>query len=433
MKQALSAKEKQTLMRNRLFRICLTGILISLGMVTKLATSIPIPVLGPGGMKIGFSGIFTALPAFLFGPLYGGIASAMSDLIGAIVKPEGAYIPWLTLTAFLGGCIKGFLWQLLVRADKKKTGAALLCVFLLIGIFGTGNYLALRSDGVVDSVITEKTDVPTKDQIEKLTLSPLSALATKLATYQNDTLTLTSIPASTGTTIIIPAYATVDGFRYSVKKIGPNVLAACSEPLTVLLTGTITSIDDTAFGELKDVTILSASNDTVSDFCKDHGFSFETTELTPTEQPVSSASDLSGDGFTFSTNDTYRKYLSGYLNFMTFGLMLISIVGILTALLLWIFSKRHNTSLLLRVAVSCVCSGVIVTTVNTEILRHFLAAYAGRAFLILWIPRLIEEIVVCLLQSYLIFLLLGVYEARIKPKIPLLREPSTDESAENQA
>ena len=96
-----TALEKQALLRRRLFRICLTGILISLGMVTKLATSIPIPVLGPGGMKIGFSGIFTALPAFLFGPLYGGIASAMSDLIGAIVKPDGAYIPWLLTLSFL--------------------------------------------------------------------------------------------------------------------------------------------------------------------------------------------------------------------------------------------------------------------------------------------------------------------------------------------
>jgi len=420
LKTPLTAVEKQAQMRKRLFRICLTGILISLGMVTKLATSIPIPVLGPGGMKIGFSGIFTALPAFLFGPLYGGIASAMSDLIGAIVKPDGAYIPWLTLTAFLGGCIKGFLWRILRQASGRRTGALLLCVFLLLGTLGIGNTLSLSADGVVTSPVTDKMTVPSKDRIEEMKLSPLSSLSVSLATYQNDTFTLTAVKPDS--TVIVPSKALIGQHSYAVKKIGANAFASCSEPLTVLLSGGVTSIDESAFGELKDVTILSPSSSVVSDFCEKMGFFYEATDMDPVTVSLPSYNELEGDGFTFTTNNTYRKYLSGYLNFMMLGLMLIGLIGSCTALILLLLQRKPASSLLLRVSVACILSGVIVTTANTEILRHFLAAYAGRSFLILWIPRLIEEIVVCFFQSYLIFLLLSIYKSRIKPKIALLRE-----------
>lgn len=421
MKQSFTPSEKQQAQRVRLYRICLTGILISLAMVTKLMTSIPIPVLGPGGMKIGFSGIFTALPAFLFGPIYGGIASAMSDLIGAIVKPDGPYIPWLTVTAFLGGCIKGLLWQLLRNANKKRISALLLCVFLLTGMFGAANYLSLRADGVVTSWISSKETVPTKDKITSMKLSPLSTLATQLSTYQNDTLTLTAIPAEAGSVITVPAYATVNGFRYQVKKIGANVFADCAEPLTVILTGSVTAIDENAFGDHTDVTIRSAANETVANFCKSKNFTMEEIETEAIEQAVESGTNLSGDGYTFSSNGTYRKYLSGYLNFMTFGLILIAAIGSATAILLILLSAKRGAILLFRTAISCTCAGAIVTTLNTGILRQFLAAYSGRSFLILWIPRIIEEIVVCLIQSYLIFLLLDLYDTQIRPKVAILR------------
>lgn len=415
MKNQPNAQDRRKNMRAHLLRITLTGVLISLGMVTKLATQIPIPVLGPGGMKIGFSGIFTALPAFLFGPIYGGIASAMSDLIGAIIKPDGAYIPWLTLTAFMGGCIKGLLWKFLIKAESRKTGAVFLCVFLLIGCFGTANFFSLHADGVIDSVITDKTSVPTKDEITSMELSPLSKLTTGLSIYQNDTLTVTSVPVENE--IVIPSYATVNGFNYNVKKIGANVFASCPTPLTVTLPATITSIDDTAFGALTEVTVIAPKGSAGAEFAAEKGFTLVTFEVTGREQLVESGRNLSGDGFVFSTNGTYRKYLSGYLNFTTLGLLIISVVGILTSSILLIFAKKPSAVLLMRVSISCILAGVIVTTANTEILRHFLAAYSGRSFLILWIPRLIEEIVVCLAQSYIIFLLLGIYESRIKPKI----------------
>ncbi len=414
MNQAPNTLQKRERMRRHLYSITATGILIALAMVTKLATGFSIPVLGPGGMRIGFSGIFTALPAFLFGPVYGGIASALSDLIGAFVKPEGAYIPWLTLTAFMGGFLKGLLWKIMLKAKGKKTSAMLLCVFLLIGCFGTANYVSLSADGVVNSVITTPSTVPTKDQISIMTLSPLSAHATKLATYQNDTLTVTAVPASNE--IVIPSYATVNGFRYNVKKLAPGLFASCKEPLTVRIPETITTIDDSAFGNLTNVTVIAPKGSEAAKFAETKGYPLLIEEVSATEHAVTSGTDLQGEGFAFSSNGTYRKYLSGYLNFTTFGLILISLIGMLTSALLLAFSKKPAAILLMRTAIACIVSGVLVTTLNTEILRHFLAAYSGRSFLILWVPRLIEEIVVCLAQSYIIFLLLDIYQKRIMPR-----------------
>ncbi len=408
-----AAREKA---RIHLYRLTVTGVLIALAMVTKLLTGFSIPILGPGGMKVGFSGIFTALPAFLFGPIYGGVASALSDMIGAFVKPEGAYIPWLTVSAFLGGCVKGLIFMGLKKAGGRKGAAAFLSVFLLVSAFGTANHLALRADGVVDSLITTKETVPTKDQTSAMTLSPLSAFSTKLATYQNDTLTLKTAPL--GDEITVPAKAKVGEFDYQIKKIGADVFALHTEPLTVTLPSTITAIDSTAFGDLKAVTIrCTAANQTVLDFCKEAQFTFEPIEEENIAISVNSGTDLSGEGFVFTSNNVYRKYLSGYLNFMTFGLILIGIVGALTSVLLFVFAKKPQGALLLRCAISCIVSGVMVTTVNTWILMQFLAAYQGRAFLILWVPRLVEEIVVCFLQAYVIFLLMGIYETRIKPKL----------------
>lgn len=64
----------------------------------------------------------------------------------------------------------------------------------------------------------------------------------------------------------------------------------------------------------------------------------------------------------------------------------------------------------MRVAAVAVGSGVVVTTINTYILSLFVSAYAGRSLLILWVPRVCEEVVVCIIQAMIITLLYGVLE-----------------------
>ena len=72
----------------------------------------------------------------------------------------------------------------------------------------------------------------------------------------------------------------------------------------------------------------------------------------------------------------------------------------------------------IRIAVACVVTGVVITTVNTFILREVLAAWQGRAVLILLIPRVAEEVLSCILQAYIISLLFGIiYRGKLRQYI----------------
>lgn len=96
---------------------------------------------GAPGMRITFAGIFSNIPALLFGPLYGGMASGILDIIGYLMKPEGAFIPWYTVVAVLGGVITGFLWRLIKNIDIKNIQKFFLYTFISIGIIGLFNHL----------------------------------------------------------------------------------------------------------------------------------------------------------------------------------------------------------------------------------------------------------------------------------------------------
>ena len=60
-------------------------------------------------IKIGFSFIPIIVAAVVYGPLEAGIVAALGDFLGAILFPIGPYFPGFTLTAFLTGCVSGFL------------------------------------------------------------------------------------------------------------------------------------------------------------------------------------------------------------------------------------------------------------------------------------------------------------------------------------
>lgn len=62
--------------------------------------------------KIGFSFAPIALAGMILGPVPGLITGALSDLIGALLFPSGAYFPGFTLTSALTGLVFGlFLYK----------------------------------------------------------------------------------------------------------------------------------------------------------------------------------------------------------------------------------------------------------------------------------------------------------------------------------
>lgn len=121
-------------------RVVQTGLLIALALVIRYF-SFMIFFGGAAGMRISFSGVFTRLAAVLFGPLYGGIASGLLDILGYIMKPEGGYIPWMTVTAVLGGVITGLVWLVFKNVDPRKLQKAFLIFFIAIGIIGIANHV----------------------------------------------------------------------------------------------------------------------------------------------------------------------------------------------------------------------------------------------------------------------------------------------------
>ncbi len=188
-------------------KVTLTAVLLGLAALTKLF-SVNIMIFGGSGMRVGLSGIFTTFPAILFGPIYGGMASAASDIIGCIISPIGAYNPLFTLTAFAGGFIKGCVWLALKKSKPKNLRIAFTACFIVLAILGTAFYVSLASDGIKGGLIAEAEEMPSKGYVQNRENSFLTALITKRVN-STDTYTITAV--ADGEVIYIPGMATVDG------------------------------------------------------------------------------------------------------------------------------------------------------------------------------------------------------------------------------
>jgi len=83
-------------------KMVLAALFIALQVVFARMLSINTPLL-----RIGFSFLPVAMCSILLGPLAGGIAAAIGDIIGATLFPTGPFFPGLTLSAFLSGALYG--------------------------------------------------------------------------------------------------------------------------------------------------------------------------------------------------------------------------------------------------------------------------------------------------------------------------------------
>ena len=111
-----------------------TALIIAVATVLNLITAFT----GVGAsMKISISAIFIKLPAVLFGPLYGGIAGAVADVLGYFIKPNGGYIFPMTVTAALGCAFVGYIWKYvkLQSGDKVRKTLAIVAISLVVFSF----------------------------------------------------------------------------------------------------------------------------------------------------------------------------------------------------------------------------------------------------------------------------------------------------------
>jgi len=287
--------------RKRTEKMVLTGMLLAFALALKYF-SITLPLFGSNGMRFSLGGIFTAFPAILFGPVYGGITSALSDLLGFFMKPSGDYNFLFTLTAFIGGFLKGLIWLGIKKTGKNPSVAAksifgaVMAVFLA---FGTLTMVSLNKAGIMKGVTATADEIPVKAEVTQMTEE----------------------------------------------------------------------------GSL--------------DF-----FSGFTAKLASTKGEKS-----------------YQKSLALYCNLCGIGCALVGLAGLLALVIDAVIAavrkkkglERKGDGLFMKLLICLTVSGIIVTTVNTEVLIKLYGIKTP--FLIYWLPRLAEEFVVCAVQAYCVGLL----------------------------
>lgn len=273
-------------------RITISALFLSISLVLKTAFSFYIPMFGQNGMRIGISGIFSIMPAILFGPVYGAITAGLSDLLGYILKPTGPYIPVMTLVVAAGGFIRGLLWAGLRNKDSKKMRIVVAVCSAILLILGICNLAFLSADGIDNGFYDQ---AGTED-------------------INTDNMHLVS---------------------------------------RMLITRTINT------------------------------------------------KDPSGN-------------LSTYITFVTAGVIGSAALGILLLAADFFISRKllngMNESQIPKLLIAMIVSGLIVTTLNTVILRETIYnSWKVLPFTVIWIPRVIEEILGNTVKAYFVAVLLGVF------------------------
>ncbi len=107
-------------------RLLITAILIALEVILTRFVAINTPML-----RIGFGFLPMVLVAILYGPWWAGGAYALSDFLGSMVFPTGAYFPGFTLSACITGIIYGFF---LYRRKITWINSLLAVTIVLLGV-----------------------------------------------------------------------------------------------------------------------------------------------------------------------------------------------------------------------------------------------------------------------------------------------------------
>lgn len=117
-----------------IYRLSLTALLIAISLVVRMVGSVMLPLFGSNTVRLTFEGIFTSLPGILFGPVFGGVAYGVCDVLGLIVNPSGPWIPLITLANVCLGVIQAFTFKALKKIPERKGYLFLkLIISLIIG------------------------------------------------------------------------------------------------------------------------------------------------------------------------------------------------------------------------------------------------------------------------------------------------------------
>lgn len=137
-----------------------SAFLIAISVVLTRFLSPYLAIAGSSTLRIGLGTIPIIVSSIIFGPFYGGIVGAGSDVIGAIFFPVGPYNPCFTISSMLQGILPYFAIKLFTGKPKLKmvmTGLALASLVIVNSIFLVNNdYYKVSSDLIINFSTTGK-------------------------------------------------------------------------------------------------------------------------------------------------------------------------------------------------------------------------------------------------------------------------------------
>ena len=119
-------------------------------------------------LKIGFAFVAVFVAAYFYGPVFSTVVAVISDILGALLFPSGAFFPGFTLTALLTGLLYGGLLYkkqnlfriiLTVLIDQLVLGFMLNTYWLSI-LYGS-TFMAVAATRVFQCVIMIPVEVVT--------------------------------------------------------------------------------------------------------------------------------------------------------------------------------------------------------------------------------------------------------------------------------
>ncbi len=129
-------------------RLALAAALMGLSIVLTRAGSVLIPIGGVPVIRIGFGTLPIVLVSLMCGPIWGGLAGAGSDLIGAFAFPLGSYFFGYTISAALQGILPWVLLKVFHRHHRALVVYDASLMVVAIGALLAYVYLTpVYSDG----------------------------------------------------------------------------------------------------------------------------------------------------------------------------------------------------------------------------------------------------------------------------------------------
>jgi len=194
-------KRNATNHKLHLRRMIATSVFLAIALILRTYFSTYLTFMGAQGARVGIHGIFIIMPAILFGPFYGAVASGLGDLLGHFIRPSGPWLWQMTIIMTLGGFVRGWAWRLLRGRNPVSMRVAVIAITVLFLGFGSLTMIQLRQDGITRSfydgvenpseidasqmgfisrMIVVRTQNLRNEQLDPPTLAAVSALSNRI-------------------------------------------------------------------------------------------------------------------------------------------------------------------------------------------------------------------------------------------------------------